>query len=189
MLLIDNIPIEVRTQAGLHEFVRCFREVWGRLPEDDRFAIATNLKAVEWRDMPIDTTPYTLAITKRIDITQSRIEFDSIHFTGGPDCNYLNTIAHELRHAWQFATNFEASQALTIMAKRLCWEVDATDYALEYGGPESNFSELRAGTLPTDAGFDELANLWPCLTGEQRQEVLATVRGITAEAKQAAIAS
>ena len=181
-MLVAGFKFRADTAAGLEQFVRCFEEIVAEYPPDELAAVRDYLKEVEWRSEPIVDEREALGIAKR----NGRIEFHAEKLNGGPDRHFRNSIAHELRHIWQFATNFDQSPEFRKKTTYLIWESDALDFAERFDS-ESNFSELNQAGLPTDDEFDRLVSAWQILTPEMRLEVAGVAIALAGEVRAAAI--
>lgn len=160
------------TQDNLQHFLTSFETVWWMIPEEERNVISAKLKRVVWSNDPaaVDDQPPGLTIGITRD-SGEEVAFLSSRMTS--DRGALNVIAHELRHVWQFATNFETHPYILKYAQHAAWESDARIYAENLVGAESNAPSLVFHDLPADEEFDYLVDTWQYLDASQRMQVLA----------------
>lgn len=191
--IIRNIGLIYDTEDGLADFVRCFHSTWQAYEAFDSEhtkAIEQVLKHVVFSSSVerVDPEKTGAAVAYRNEDQFCEIRFHSVPFAVGHDRFRENIIAHELRHVWQFATNYEQSAELRLKLQQLIWESDAVRFAKNLIGKESNVPNLADFGLPCDESFDRLVDCWDRLTESERLDVLQLASGLASERRANVIA-
>lgn len=179
MKIVELFEFEAETNEGQSDFIRCFEEVWHLvLNANEREAISKLLTRVVWTINPERVSQRPPGLTVAITQDSGREVAFLATLLVGSDRNRLTIIAHELRHVWQFATNFAGSDRLRMMATRMAWENDAIEFAHKRVGKESNVPALVEHGLPYDDNFDRLVDAWGYLATDQQIDVLELAAGL-----------
>lgn len=173
------VPVFADTQSGLAEFLDCLRYVWEILDPELVKIIEGKLQRITYAAEAVFVDPEKKAVAAAWNLgggcSELRVWAEGV---SGSVRHCRNTIAHELRHAWQFAVGWTSNTEMIRLALRCLAEADATQFAEKAVGSESNFAALSKAGLPTDDDFDRLVDYWPELTVDERLDVLQLAAGL-----------
>lgn len=167
------------TDANIDVFRRAFLHVWEVMPVECQEPIRESCMnvAFERRLGDLITSNNVGSLNVAAGVTyfrsdrKSEVAFQSSMCRESSYQGVCNIIAHELRHSWQHATNFQETVPIDELVKaqalRNAIEDDACQFAIDLGfSPESIWNLSH---IPDDAEFVSLLGSWGLLPPETRR--------------------